>query len=52
MPALPEERARVLAVVRALKAVGVRVRNWKSFLREERTPEQVKLSAGKFPGIS
>ncbi|MCI4387919.1 hypothetical protein PGIGA_G00079550 [Pangasianodon gigas] len=40
MPALPEERARVLAVVRALKAVGVRVRNWKSFLNGERTPEQ------------
>ncbi|KAF4082237.1 hypothetical protein AMELA_G00149200 [Ameiurus melas] len=40
MPALPEERARVLAVVRALKAVGVRVRNWKSFLHGERTLEQ------------
>ncbi|KAI5100118.1 hypothetical protein C0J45_10670 [Silurus meridionalis] len=40
MPALPEERARVLAVVRALKAVGVRVRNWKSFLHGDRTPEQ------------
>ncbi|KAM9455425.1 uncharacterized protein Hap1MRO34_019174 isoform 2-T2 [Clarias gariepinus] len=40
MSALPEERARVLAVVRALKAVGVRVRNWKSFLYGERTPGQ------------
>ncbi|KAK2823048.1 hypothetical protein Q7C36_019648 [Tachysurus vachellii] len=39
MPALTEERARVLAVVRALKAVGVRVRNWKSFLHSEKTPE-------------
>lgn len=42
MPALPEERARVLAVVRGLKAVGVRVRNWKSFLHGEKTPEQVE----------
>ncbi|GAA6084468.1 uncharacterized protein zgc:153345 isoform X1, partial [Tachysurus ichikawai] len=39
MPALTEERARVLAVVRALKAVGVRVRNWKSFLHSEKPPE-------------
>ncbi|KAG7322739.1 hypothetical protein KOW79_014085 [Hemibagrus wyckioides] len=40
MPAIPEERSRVLAVVRALKAIGVRVRNWKSFLHGEKTPEQ------------
>ncbi|XP_062869878.1 uncharacterized protein zgc:153345 [Trichomycterus rosablanca] len=41
MPAVvPEERARVLAVVRALKAVGVRVRNWKNFVHGERTPER------------
>ncbi|XP_028839841.1 rho GTPase-activating protein 22-like isoform X1 [Denticeps clupeoides] len=32
MPGTAEERSRVLAVIRALKAAGVRVKNWKNFL--------------------
>ncbi|XP_023656372.2 uncharacterized protein [Paramormyrops kingsleyae] len=32
MPALPEERLRICAVIGALKGAGIRVKNWKSFL--------------------
>ncbi|KAJ8266588.1 hypothetical protein GJAV_G00132230 [Gymnothorax javanicus] len=35
MPSSREDRLRVAAVVSALKAAGVRVKNWKNFLNEE-----------------
>ncbi|XP_036451394.1 uncharacterized protein zgc:153345 [Colossoma macropomum] len=35
MRAVPGQRERVLAVVRALKMAGIRVRNWKSFIQTQ-----------------
>ncbi|KAK1800598.1 hypothetical protein P4O66_005811, partial [Electrophorus voltai] len=32
MPGLSEDRVRLLAIVHALKAIGIRVKNWKNFL--------------------
>lgn len=32
MPGLTDERLRVVAIIHALKAVGIRVKNWKNFL--------------------
>ncbi|XP_030648088.1 uncharacterized protein LOC115828274 [Chanos chanos] len=40
MPCLSEERLRVVAVIHALKAFGVRVKNWKNFLNGESTKGQ------------
>ncbi|KAJ8342097.1 hypothetical protein SKAU_G00320250 [Synaphobranchus kaupii] len=37
MPSSPEDRLRVAAVISALKAAGVRVKNWKNFLNGEST---------------
>ncbi|KAJ8402180.1 hypothetical protein AAFF_G00370450, partial [Aldrovandia affinis] len=37
MPSSPEDRLRVAAVISALKAAGVRVKNWKNFLNGETT---------------
>ncbi|XP_061103629.1 LOW QUALITY PROTEIN: uncharacterized protein zgc:153345 [Conger conger] len=37
MPSSPEDRLRVAAVISALKAAGVRVKNWKNFLNGEAT---------------
>ncbi|KAG5844524.1 hypothetical protein ANANG_G00163410 [Anguilla anguilla] len=37
MPSSPEERLRVAAIINALKAAGVRVKNWKNFLNGETT---------------
>ncbi|KAG9263209.1 hypothetical protein AMEX_G23216 [Astyanax mexicanus] len=40
MRAAPGQRERVLAVVRALKTAGIRVRNWKSFIQTQSQAEE------------
>ncbi|XP_072514843.1 uncharacterized protein [Salminus brasiliensis] len=45
MRAAPGQRERVLAVVRALKTAGIRVRNWKSFVQ---TPGQAEENLQPF----
>ncbi|XP_048840164.1 uncharacterized protein zgc:153345 isoform X2 [Brienomyrus brachyistius] len=40
MPALPEERLRICAVIGALKGAGIRVKNWKSFLNSGNAARQ------------
>ncbi|XP_066506600.1 inactive Rho GTPase-activating protein 11B [Hoplias malabaricus] len=41
MRAVPGQRERVLAVVRALKMSGVRVRNWKNFIQTQNQPQEM-----------
>ncbi|XP_017539036.2 uncharacterized protein zgc:153345 isoform X2 [Pygocentrus nattereri] len=49
MRAVPGQRERVLAVVRALKTAGIRVRNWKSFVQTQSQSEsQENLRAFAF----
>lgn len=40
MAGLTEERLRVVAIIHALKAVGIRVKNWKNFLNGDSNSEQ------------
>nr|AAI34069.1 Zgc:153345 protein [Danio rerio] len=40
MGGLTEERVRVVAIIQALKAVGIRVKNWKNFLNGNSNCEQ------------
>ncbi|XP_016345901.1 uncharacterized protein LOC107691668 isoform X2 [Sinocyclocheilus anshuiensis] len=40
MAGLTEERLRVVAIIHALKAVGIRVKNWKNFLNGDSNCEQ------------
>lgn len=40
MAGLTEERLRVVAIIHALKAVGIRVKNWKNFLNANSNSEQ------------
>ncbi|XP_055064138.2 uncharacterized protein [Misgurnus anguillicaudatus] len=41
MAGLTEERLRVVAIIHALKSVGIRVKNWKNFLNGESNTEQI-----------
>ncbi|XP_076874417.1 uncharacterized protein LOC143524895 [Brachyhypopomus gauderio] len=40
MPGLSEDRVRVLAIVHALKAIGIRVKNWKNFINGDGASEE------------
>lgn len=40
MAGLTEERLRVVAIIHALKAVGIRVKNWKNFLNGDSNCQQ------------
>lgn len=40
MSGLTEDRLRVVAIIHALKAVGIRVKNWKNFLNGDSNCQQ------------
>lgn len=40
MSGLTEDRLRVVAIIHALKAVGIRVKNWKNFLNGDSNYQQ------------
>ncbi|XP_016133381.1 rho GTPase-activating protein 11A-like [Sinocyclocheilus grahami] len=46
MAGLTEERLRVVAIIHALKAVGIRVKNWKNFLNGDSNGEQTFIQEG------
>lgn len=47
MAGLTEERLRVVAIIHALKAVGIRVKNWKNFLNGDSNGEQPFIQVKK-----
>ncbi len=47
MAGLTEDRLRVVAIIHALKAVGIRVKNWKNFLNGDSNGEQTFIQVKK-----
>jgi len=49
MAGLTEERLRVVAIIHALKSVGIRVKNWKNFLNGDSNCQQTFSQVKKSP---